>query len=230
MLQVKRTEHKILINQQERLQTVRRLDAIMPRDANSTSSAGYEVRTLYFDTLDDRACAEKDEGLLVHEKIRARIYGTSDKVIKLECKHKEGSFQVKQSMFIDRPTLEELARGRYECLKQLDDPMALFFYGKLSAGMFPKAIIQYQRLSYCLNVNNIRITFDSDVRATECCTDLFQEPLHAHPILEPDRVILEVKYNNFLLGYIKNALRPLAKSPTSYSKYFSGRTFYRRFI
>ena len=230
MLQVKRIENKFLINQQERLQTIRRLDAIMPRDAHSTSSQGYEVRTLYFDTLADRCCAEKEEGLRVHEKIRARIYGTDDKVIKLECKHKDGAFQVKESLLIDRPTLEELARGRYECLRELKDPKALFFYKKLSAGMFPKVIIQYQRLSYCLNVNNIRITFDSDIRATECCTDLFRQNLQAHPVLPPDQVILEVKYNHFLLGYVKDALRGLNKSPASYSKYFSGRTFYRRYI
>ena len=96
--------------------------------------------------------------------------------------------------------------------------------------MVPKNIVQYNRLSFCLNVNNIRITFDSDVRATESCFDLFQEPLQAHPILPANLVILEVKYNDFLLDYIKQALRMVESKSTSFSKYFSGRSFYRYMI
>ena len=133
-------------------------------------------------------------------------------------------------MLIKRDTLDQICRGNYGVLLKYDDPLAVYFYKKLSEGMIPKNIIQYNRLSFCLNINNIRITFDSGIRATESCFDLFQDPLQAHPILPENLVILEVKYNDFLFDYIKNALSVLEEKQTSFSKYFSGRSFYRYMI
>ena len=229
-MQVKRTENKFIINKKEALILEKKLDMIMPRDQHSVSEEGYEIRSLYFDTIWDRCCQEKEDGLQFHEKIRARIYGTNEDVIKLESKKKNGEFQVKQTMFISRDTLDQICRGNYKALLEYENPLAIYFYKKLSEGMIPKNIVQYNRLSFCLNVNNIRITFDSDVRATESCFDLFQDPLQAHPILPENLVILEVKYNDFLFDYIKNALRVIEEKQTSFSKYFSGRSFYRYMI
>ena len=229
-VEVQRTEHKFILNRREAGLLIRRLDNIMPRDANSTGPDGYEIRSLYFDTLSDRSCVEKLDGLEVHEKVRARIYGTDDSVIKLECTRKVGQNQTKRSLLISRPLVEELSRGQYGGLLELEDPMALQFFRKLSGGMLPKNIIQYQRLSFCLDTNNTRITFDSDIRSTESCMDLFQEPLLANPILPAELVVLEVKFNNFLLEYMEKALRSIHASPTSYSKYMNGRRFYRSMI
>lgn len=202
----------------------------MPKDVYCTSAEGYEIRSLYFDTVSDSACAEKEDGLEIHEKIRVRIYGTDDSIIKLESKRKVGEYQTKTSLLIDRTTLEELCRGHYSVLLKSGDPVALYFYRKLAAGMMPKAIIQYRRMSYCVPGNNTRITFDSDIRATESSFDLFRESLQTYPIFPPDQVIMEVKYNNFLFGYIKGVLSSIKKSQTSFSKYFSGRMFYRYMI
>ena len=165
-----------------------------------------------------------------HEKIRARIYGTNDRIIKLESKRKNGEFQTKDSMLIDRNTLENLCVGNYNVLLQSNDPLAMYFYIKLSQGMAPKVIIQYKRVSYCAAGNHTRITFDTDIRATESNFDLFQEKLLTYPILSSDQTIMEVKYNNFLFGYIKEALAGVKKSTTSFSKYFNGRMFYKYMI
>ena len=229
-MQVNRTENKIIINRAEQLRICSRLRQLMPVDQYSASPDGYEIRSLYFDTLTDRCCAEKEDGLRFHDKIRIRIYGTDDHVIKLECKQKDGPYQVKHSMLISRSLMDELIAGHYEALLKVDDPMNLFFYHKLCQAMMPKVIIQYQRLAFALDINETRITFDSDIRATEANFDLFQNPLLAHPIMPMDQVIMEVKFNHFLPGYLKNALRDVRKSPTSYSKYFNGRSFYRRMV
>ena len=89
-MQVKRTEKKFILNSQERVLAQKSIGAVMPKDRYCVSADGYEVRSLYFDTFSDRACAEKEEGLQEHEKIRARIYGTDDCIIKLESKRKNG--------------------------------------------------------------------------------------------------------------------------------------------
>ena len=229
-MEVQRTEQKIILTKAEALLLQKRLAAIMPLDSYCIHGKGYEIRSLYFDTLADRSFVEKADGLLVHEKIRARIYGSGDQVIKLETKRKVGDAQTKRSLVIRRDTLDQLSRGQYQGLLSYDDPLALYFYQKLSRGMMPKSIVQYKRLSYCILVNNTRITFDYDIRATESCFDLYREPLLTHPILPSDKVILEVKFNNFLLGYIKDALNTLHKSTASFSKYANGRSFYRSMI
>lgn len=229
-MEVKRTEQKFILNNRESLLLRRKLDAIMPWDAYCTNSDGYDVRSLYFDTVTDKCCAEKADGLQEHEKIRIRVYGTDDRVIKLESKKKRGDLQTKHTMSITRQTMQALCEGNYRVLLDDPDPLAIYFYEKLANGMLPKAIIQYKRFSYCLPVNNTRITIDSDIRATESSFDLFQDSLQTHPILPADLVILEVKFNNFLLDYIKKTLSGLNQSTTSFSKYFSGRSFYRHLL
>lgn len=229
-MQVKRTEHKFILNSKEYLVAKQKIEAVMPKDSHCTSFNGYEIRSLYFDTLGDRACAEKEDGMQIHEKIRIRIYGNSDSVIKLESKRKDGEFQVKKSMLINRETFDCLCKGNYGILLKLDDPMAQYFYHKLIDGMMPKAIIQYNRMSYCVAGNNTRITFDFNIRATESNFDLFSENLLTYPILSQDQIIMEVKFNNFLFGYIKTALSGVKKSATSFSKYYSGRLFQRYLI
>lgn len=229
-MEVTRIERKYILNSLEAAWLKSRLSAVMPTDVHCASPDGYEVRSLYFDTISDSACAEKEDGLRIHEKLRARIYGTDDAVIKLENKRKDGEHQIKRSMRIDRELLRELCLGDYRGLLQSESPMAALFYEKLVCGRFPRVIIQYRRFSYCVPTNNIRITFDSQIRATQSHTDLFREPLLATPVLPQDVVILEVKYDRFLLGYIKETLAGLRQSPTSYSKYYGSRSFSRYLI
>lgn len=229
-MQVKRIEQKYILNSKERVLAQKSIGAVMPKDRYCVSADGYEIRSLYFDTFSDRACAEKEEGLRIHEKIRIRIYGTDDRIIKLESKRKNGESQTKDSMLIDRRTAEKLSVGNYSILLENTDPMSRYFYIKLSQGMAPKAIVQYRRLAYCVDGNDTRITFDTDIRATESNFDLFSEHLLTHPILSADQTIMEVKYNNFLFGYIKDTLSGVKKSPTSFSKYFNGRMFCKYMI
>lgn len=226
-MEVKRIERKYILNSLEAAWLKNRLAAVMPVDRYCVSPDGYEVRSLYFDTICDSACAEKEDGRQVHEKIRIRVYGSDDTMIKLESKRKDGEHQIKQSMTIDRSLLQELCRGDYHGLLESEDPMAAFFYERLSCGRFPRVIIRYRRFSYCVPTNNIRITFDSHIRATQAHSDLLQEPLLASLVLPQDIVILEVKYDRFLLGYIKETLAGLQQSPVSYSKYYGSRRFSR---
>lgn len=228
-MQVKRKEHKYILNLQEFYYLKQQIAAIMPLDKHTTSPDGYEIRSLYFDTIDDRACAEKEDGLQIHEKIRIRIYGNSDQVIKLESKRKDGEVQIKKSMFINQEILQQLINKNYAILLDIDSPMALYFYIQLQ-DKIPKVIIQYFRLSYSIPTNNTRITFDSHIGATESHIDLFKDPLFTYPLLPPNHIIMEVKYNHFLFGYIKNILKNMHLCSRSYSKYYNGRMFQRTMI
>ena len=83
----------------------------------------------------------------------------------------------------------------------------------------PKTVVEYQRLAYIAKENSIRITFDSNVRATESNFNIFDSNLLLYPVFPRSTVILEVKFNGFLLEYIKNFIDNIEKSELSVSKY-----------
>ena len=88
----------------------------------------------------------------------------------------------------------------------------------------PKCIIEYKRKAYIVDENNTRVTFDSDIRATESSFDIFDDNLCMYPVYGMERAVLEVKYNNFLLSYIKDIVNSVDKSETSVSKYCLARS------
>lgn len=89
----------------------------------------------------------------------------------------------------------------------------------------PRCIVEYKRRAFSVPTNNIRITFDSEIKSTEGNFDLFSETLPLYPVESKNNVILEVKYNHFLLSYIKDALNMCEVTEESYSKYVKARAY-----
>lgn len=87
----------------------------------------------------------------------------------------------------------------------------------------PRTIVEYNRKAFIAKENRIRITFDNRIVATESCFDLFSEHLNMNPVLDPYNVVLEVKYNGFLLNYIQSMINCTDKSELSVSKYVLAR-------
>ena len=65
---------------------------------------------------------------------------------------------------------------------------------------------------------------DSRITATEACWDLFSPRLVQYPVLDPFNAVLEVKYNGFLLSYIKTLVSAANRSETTQSKYCLARS------
>ena len=66
--------------------------------------------------------------------------------------------------------------------------------------------------------------WDSQVAATESSYDLFAGRLPLYPVLDPFYTVLEVKYNGFLLSYMKDLLDLVGRSELSVSKYCLARS------
>ena len=49
--------------------------------------------------------------------------------------------------------------------------------------------------------------------------DLFSKDLILHPVMDKFNVVLEVKFNGFLLDYIRSCINSINKSELSVSKY-----------
>lgn len=220
---VLRQEHKYAIAQMQLLQYRARITKIMQADKNNGAD-GYMVRSLYFDTLNDYDYRTKIDGVDMRRKIRLRIYSTKSEYASLEIKQKQSIYQLKRSIRIKREDAEQMCGGNYTPLLYYDDAFALECYALMNArGYLPKAIVQYQRTAFVGTGNDIRITFDSQIRATESCMDLFSDRLCLYPAANPLSAVLEVKYNSFLFSYIKDLLQGLEKSGVAVSKYCMAR-------
>ncbi len=223
-LDVSREEKKYIITYAEAERLYLKLKQILPGDEVNGYNP-YLVRSLYFDSYYNDDYFDKLAGIKDRKKIRIRIYGVSDQIAKLEVKQKEGSAQRKQSIPITRQEVEMLCRGDYNFLLQKKIKLAEdVYYILLKETYRPKCIVEYQRRAFAVPTNNIRITLDSEIMISEGNLDIYNP---SKAILVPgesrNKVILEVKYNNFLLSYIKDALQICDQVQESYSKYSTGR-------
>lgn len=224
MKEVLRQEKKYLMNVLDTYKMMNRLEQIMLQDPHN-GAEGYRIRSLYFDTPFDQDFYEKVEGLHLRKKIRLRCYGPDSDFAMLEMKQKEGVYQKKRSLRMKRDDAQELIRGNFIVLQKYREDFAAECYGLMCRDVYrPKTIVEYQRKAFIGKENKIRITLDSKITATECSFDIFSRNLAMYPVLDPFQAVLEVKYNGFLLSYIKNIVNSAKRAEISVSKYCLARS------
>ena len=101
-----RNEVKHEISSGDLLILRQRLRMVMKPDEHAVDGR-YEIRSLYFDNLDDKALREKLDGVNIREKYRIRLYNHDHSIIHLERKFKHGGFGYKDSANL---TPEQLAQ------------------------------------------------------------------------------------------------------------------------
>ena len=79
--------------------------------------------------------------------------------------------------------------------------------------------MDYDRTPFLCHAGNTRITLDENLRTRPYIAHLFASPRAMTPVLEPDQVILEVKFDDFLPGYLGEILEDIPKVQMSISKY-----------
>ncbi len=221
--EVLRKEKKYLIPLEAYYYLSLKLERIMQTDSHGKGD-GYRVRSLYFDSLEDVDWQEKEDGLEVRRKIRLRNYGGNSPYAKLEMKQKQGDSQRKRSLLLPKDEAQALILGDTSVLLCHSEQLALESYYRMNQYCYrPKTIIEYRRKAFFAPENDIRVTFDWQVKGTEASHDIFDDDLLQYTLLDPHLVILEVKFNGFLLSYIKDLLAEVDRSELSASKYCMGR-------
>ncbi|MBE6650590.1 MAG: polyphosphate polymerase domain-containing protein [Ruminococcaceae bacterium] len=216
---VTREEKKFLISLEEFRTKSHYLDGLMIQDEHNGAD-GYCIRSLYFDTVYDDDFFEKLEGVETRRKIRLRVYDPKHNFAMLEMKQKQGASQRKRSLRLPKADAEALIQGRYDVLLNYEEDFARECWGLMNCKCYrPKTIVQYNRKAYIAKENKIRVTFDNNIVATEANFDLFSENLVMYPVLDKFNVVLEVKFNGFLLDYIRQFINSINKSELSVSKY-----------
>ncbi len=223
MNSVLREEKKFLLRADEAASLERRLGQVLAPDPHN-GSRGYMIRSLYFDTLYDGDYFDKLAGTETRRKIRLRCYDPLSDFAMLEIKQKQGSNQLKRSLRLTRPDAQRLTRGDYSPLLGYSEPFAAECYGLMHRLCYlPKTIVEYNRKAFIAKENRIRITLDSDIRSTESSFALFDPELNMIPVLSAQNTVLEVKYNGFLLDYIRRLINPVDRAEISVSKYVLAR-------
>lgn len=206
MIDLERFEKKFLIGEVTAARIAANLALFVPEDPHNGFD-GYPVRTVYFDTPADRDFEMKLAGLDERWKIRLRTYEPEADSALLELKEKRGMTQRKRSLRVPRAQAEELLQGRYGFLLKSEDPFLQALGREMEMRVYrPRCVVTYRRTAYGLPDNNTRITFDREVAASESSCALFSPSLVTYPVVPPGGVILEVKYSEFLLTYVKRAL------------------------
>lgn len=224
MREVLRQEKKYLLSYLQ-FRNVDHLFGQVLRPDSHNGISGYPIRSLYFDTMQERDFYEKEDGLEIRRKIRLRIYDPKADFAMLEMKQKQGENQKKRSLRLSRQDAEELTEGRYSCLLRYEDSFAQECYGLMNVMHYrPKSIVEYRRKAYVASENKTRITLDFDIRATESDFRIFSPNLNMYPVLDAYLAVLEVKYSGFMLSYIKDIISREGKSPVSVSKYSLSRS------
>ena len=223
-----RHELKFFINEMQYFVLSGVLDGILQRDPNGDEYNEYHIRSLYFDTVWDTALSDKIDGVQNRDKYRIRIYNFSDKVIKLECKTKVGSLISKRSVSIPRILCEQLMAGDPAGLETTKSGLLNDVYREMTVNLLhPVVLVDYVREAYLHPAEEVRITFDKQLRSGLRSTDLFNPYVPTLPPFDNGEIILEVKYNRILPSYIRDILNTYCRGAqqSAISKY----TWCRRF-
>jgi len=228
-IQSKRYELKFYLNEIQSDRSLHQLNSLMDVDAYCKNQQGYRVRSLYFDSHDDECLYEKQSGNLLRKKIRLRTYGDgANESVKFEIKRKQGQIVKKDVAIISKEEAEQVCLGNYTVLLGKNNPVLNEIYTTFVTKLYkPKVIVEYNRVAYVLPVSNIRVTFDQGLRSNINHLDLFSSVKDMMPVILEGKQILEIKYDNFFPGYLKNVLSSINSERMAISKYTLARRFHK---
>ena len=222
-----RHELKYYISPAEYELLSRRLALTMERDQFAKKTGKYFIRSLYFDDYQDTSMMEKLDGTDSRDKYRIRIYNMKDTNIKLERKHKEGPYILKSSLPLSRQECDSLLMGNFGFLLGRKENFAHEMYAAFRMlALKPRVLVDYWREAYVFPMEDVRVTFDMDIRTAFRATALFDTKVPTYPAVEEFGMVLEVKFNRFLPGYIRTLLQPVENAQRSaVSKYCFSRKY-----
>ena len=200
-----------------------RLGAVLQRDPHALGGS-YQVGSLYFDNLADKALREKLESVNHREKFRLRFYNGDLSLLVLEKKTKTNSLCGKaQAPF----TIEEartLLEGRHQELG-VSSPLLGELRRKMgSQGLRPKAIVEYTREPFLYGPGNVRVTLDYNIRTALSPAGFLDPGCVTLPAADAP-VILEVKWDAFLPDLVRDLVQLPGTRTSAFSKYAACRLY-----
>lgn len=219
-----RHEWKHEISYADLLVIRQRMSAVAKRDSHAVNGK-YVIRSLYFDTLSDKALREKLDGVSRREKFRIRYYNGNTSVIHLEKKTKIGGLGSKQSANLSAEEAQWIVDGKLDWMMSSNRALVQELYVKMTTeGLRPKTIVDYTREPFVYAPGNVRVTLDYDIRTGLSCTDFLNPDCPTIPAGN-NEIILEVKWDEFLPEIIRDAVQLENRHTGAFSKYAACRMY-----
>lgn len=189
-------------------------------------SKEYQVASLYYDSAGLACYYEKLAGVEKRKKLRLRVYDEELKPeteIYVEIKRRDDAIVLKDRIKASyQDCFLALSQGDYQLLKKerpvnennfLDE----FIWTKDYNCLEPKLMVIYQRAPLVGKIDKkFRVTFDANIKAYPADRLDFKKEGAA---VNPDSVILEVKYNNVLPVWFHEIIKDYQLQRISFSKY-----------
>lgn len=218
-----RHEYKHEINLIDRLTISSRLSAVAKKDEHSLGDS-YEIRSLYFDNIKDKALMEKISGVNIREKFRLRYYNGDTSFIVLEKKGKINGLCTKASVRVSEDQARKIIDGDIGWMLDSNNELLCEFYSKAkSQQLKAKTIVDYTRQAFTFPSGNVRVTLDYNIRSGIKCVDFLNPRCVTVPVY-PEATILEVKWDEFLPDIIRDAVQ-LNRHTVAFSKYAACRIY-----
>ena len=183
---------------------------------------GYSCYSLYFDDLNFSTLKQKQEGLTERHKIRLRGYfhDMKDKIKQwqLEIKSKKNNIVKKKKItFKNHEVKQNLLKKNYSFFSKNFFETSRTYYQPTYITFYHRDALISDILPHC------RITFDTNIRCFKYRNDLFGKTnINQNYILNPNRILLELKYTNFLPKFISDYFVHLNLEQVTFSKYVDG--------
>lgn len=219
-----RNEKKQRITYSDLIAVRQRLLAAAKRDAHAEDGI-YRVRSLYFDTDENKALMEKTDGVDSREKYRIRYYNDDLSFLRLERKRRKKELIAKDTAILTREEAWSVLAGRTDWMAA--DPrelVRLLYYEMTVSGLRPRTVVSYIREPFVYAQGNVRVTFDTDVRAGIRVQDFLTPDGMTVPLPAPV-ILMEVKWERYLPDVIRDAVQIPGCGTDAFSKYAACRCF-----
>ena len=222
-----RHELKYMVSYWQYLQLRSRFRQVMKQDPHVGKNGTYQIRSIYFDNIQDKALREKVFGVAKREKFRIRYYNDNFEQITLEKKIKDNNLCMKVSAPLQENECRRLLKGDLEWMKDHSSSLVQELYGKMKYQQLkPRVLVSYTREPYIFTAGNVRITFDWNVRTTMYHQKFLEEKVYDVETGQcPGEMIMEVKYDAFLPRVIQDMIQSEGIRQQSFSKYAACRTY-----
>ena len=214
-----RVERKFLLTPSQYEGLMRVLPEYMQADQYGEST----ILSLYLDTADSLLIRRSLEKPVYKEKLRLRSYGRAEEnsPVYLELKKKLCGVVYKRRAVLPYAQARAAAAGAHICGT---DPETEQTLREISCflGRYPvseKAYISYDRTAFTgAEDPQLRVTFDRNIRFRQQQLSL-NSGMWGAPVLEPGRVLLEIKVAAAFPVWLSHVLSELELFPVSFSKY-----------
>ncbi len=210
----KRYELKYLLSMEQ----YRFIKDVISKNSKKDEFGKTTIQSLYLDTENDRLVRQSIEKPIYKEKLRLRCYNLNDdnKDIYVEMKRKYDGVVYKRRIACKENEVKDVLCGRKN-QSQIGRELC-YFLSFYSEGLVGKILILYDREAFFDEEDDLRITFDQNLRYRTDHLD-FHTSLEGNPLLDKDSVLMELKTGTALPISLLRQMEKIGIRKTSFSKY-----------